>query len=350
MSKLRRWRYLAFPAAGLAVLGALALGVGGQSPGPAAGQQRLRLAYFPNVTHAPAVAGVARGELQRGLPAGVVLDPKVFNAGPAEMEALLAGEVDVGYVGPSPAINTYLKSDGRALRLLAGACSGGAALVARADVGIAGIRDLDGKRVAVPQLGGTQDVSARHFLAQNGLRPREKGGTVEVVPITNPDILSLFVRRQLDAAWVPEPWAARLVKEAGARLVVDERDLWPGRQFTTTVVVVRTAFLEQHAPLVEALLQGHLHSIDWLQQHPDEGQTVVNAELKRLTSKELPAEVLREAWSRVEFTADPNRSSIESFVRAAADAGYLPQQPLDVAGLFHLHPLERARRTLAAAR
>jgi NitT/TauT family transport system substrate-binding protein len=340
------WAALAVPIAGAAVLGGLAFGPGREERRPEAGRERVRLAYFPNVTHAAAVAGLARGEFQKELGDAVYVDAKVFNAGPEEMEALLAGEVDLGYVGPSPAINTYLRSRGRALRVLAGASSGGAALVARPEAGVRAVRDLDGKRVAAPQLGNTQDLSLRRFLAREGLRPREKGGTVQVIPIKNPDILALFRRGELDAAWVPEPWAARLIHEGGARLVLDERDLWPEGKFTTTVLVGRTDFVEKRPELVSAALRAHLRSVEWVRRRPVEARELVNRELKRLTGKALPAEVLREAWGRVAFTPDPHRPSIEAFARAASAAGYLPEE-VDLAGLFFLEPLNALRRTAA---
>jgi NitT/TauT family transport system substrate-binding protein len=330
---------------GVAVLGFLVLrnpNSGARVSNAPQGSERLRLAYNPNVTHAPALVGVARGDFQKAL-GNVRLETKVTNAGPETMEALLAGEIDMAYVGPSPAINTYLKSSGTALKMLAGACSGGAALVARGDSTIRTIRGLDGRRVAVPQLGGTQDVSCRHFLAANGLHSLDKGGTVEILPVKNPDILALFKRKQIDAAWVPEPWAARLVKEAGARIVVDERDLWPDHKFTTTVVVVRSEFLDKHAEDVQALLTAHVRVTDWLSRNANEGQNVVNGELKRLTGKPLPADVLKAAWTRVTFTTDPNQASIESFVEAAAEAGYLKKER-NVAGLFDHKPLQEARR------
>ncbi len=308
----------------------------------------IRLGYFPNVTHAPALVGVARSEFQTALGAQAHVNPKVFNAGPDEMEALLAGEIDAGYVGPSPALNTYLKSNGKALRILAGACSGGASLVARGDTDIRSIPDLNGRRLAIPQLGGTQDVAARHFLSSHGLQPREKGGTVEILPVKNPDILALFKRKQLDAAWVPEPWASRLVAEGNGRLVVDERDLWPNGRFTTTVLVARTKFLEEHPALINLLLQAHLRSVEWLGKNPEEGQAVVNAELKRLTGKELAVPVLKQAWSRLAFVAEPDRPSIEAMARAAAVAGYLPGvdpgERVDLATLFVPEPLAQARR------
>ena len=302
----------------------------------------LRLAYFPNLTHAPALVGIARGDFQRELP-GYFIEPKVVNAGPDAMEALLAGEVDVAYVGPSPAVNTYLKSGGKALKILAGCCSGGASLIARNDEEIHTVADLDHKRVAVPQLGGTQDVSLRHFLDLNHLAPEEKGGTVQIIPVKNPDILALFLQRQIDAAWVPEPWASRLKKDAHAKTVADERDLWPGNAFTTTVIVARSAFVKQHPDAIQGILRAHLADIAWLNTHEAEGQKIVNSELKRLTGKGLTAGVLTEAWNHLSFTDDPNRENITALAEAAEKAGYLKGN-LNLDGAFDTIALASAKQ------
>jgi NitT/TauT family transport system substrate-binding protein len=328
------------------VIGGLAVFFGSPpgSVGLAAGQMPLRLAYFPNITHAPAIVGEERGEFRRALGAHVAIVSTQFNAGPEEMEALLANAVDIGFVGPGPALNTYLKTGGHALKIISGACSGGAALVARDGANIRSIRDLDGKRVAVPLIGGTQDVSLRHFLKAEGLGPVEQGGSVRILPIKNPDILALFRRNQLDAAWVPEPWASRLVHEAHASLVVDERDLWPNGRFTTTVVVVRQAYLKEHPAEVRRFLRGLIRTINWLDAHGDEGRRIVNAQLKKLTGKELPEPVMSDAWSRVTFTTDPDSNSIDAFLRAEQEAGYLPQTQMRTADLLDLQPLEAERQ------
>ncbi len=326
---------------GLAVLLGLALGRGwgGGEKAAAQGQIALRLAYFPNLTHAPALLGVA-GRYARDLP-NVAVSSRVVNAGPEAMEALLAGEVDMAFVGPSPAINTFLKSKGAALRIVAGVCDGGASLMARADEPIASVRDLDGRNVAVPQLGGTQDVSLRHFLAANGLRSRDKGGTVNVLPMANADILTQFKRGALDAAWVPEPWASRLQTEAGAKTAVDERALWPGGRFTTTVLVARRAFMDQHPNVVRDLVRAHAQTVAWMVAHPGEAQTIANAQLKKLSGKPLKDAVLKEAWSHLAFTTDPGAASIQAFAEAARDAGYLKTDHLDLTGL--VAATERAR-------
>jgi NitT/TauT family transport system substrate-binding protein len=187
----------------------------------------VRLGYFPNITHSQALIGVARGDFQKALGSGVTLDAKQFNAGPSVIEALFANQLDIAYIGPNPAINGYTKSNGEALRIVAGATSGGAALVVRSESNIAKPEDLAGKKLASPQLGNTQDVALRAYLADHGLKTKDKGGTVEVVPTDNPQILDLFKQGQIDGAWVPEPWASRLIVDGGGKLFLDERDMWP---------------------------------------------------------------------------------------------------------------------------
>jgi len=294
----------------------------------------VRLAHFPNLTHAPALVAVAKGMLQKGLGERGKLEVKVVNAGPEAMEAMLAGELDLAYVGPSPAINTYIKTGGKDVRVVAGACAGGASLVARKDAAIRSLKDLAGKRVATPQLGNTQDVSLRRFIATVGLSPKERGGQVEILPIKNPDILTQFKLGQIDAAWVPEPWATRIVEESGAVRVLDERTLWPKGEFPTTVIVARTAFLEAHPDLVKAVVQANRDAIRWIAQSPDEAKKVVNDELKRLTGKALPGPVLDESWSFMTFTEDPMPNCFETFVKAATESGFLKDPPSTIQGLF----------------
>ena len=198
----------------------------------------VRIGYFANITHAQALVGKANGTFEKRM--GVKIDWKGFNAGPTAMEALLSGALDIAYVGPNPAVNAYLRSGGKALRVISGACSGGAALVVHRESGVTRPADLKGKRVASPELGNTQDVALRHWLATQGLKPNRD---VKVLPVKNSEIMLLFQQKQIAAAWVPEPWVSRLVAEAGGTIMVDERSLWPEGRFTTAVVVVSGAFL-----------------------------------------------------------------------------------------------------------
>lgn len=302
----------------------------------------VRLAYFPNTTHAAALVGVARGTFQEKLGNTATLETKTFAAGPALIEALFAGEIDVGYVGPSPAINGYVKSKGQALRIVAGASSGGALFVVRRDVAIRGPADFAGKRIATPQLGGTQDVALRHYLQRHGLAPADRGGSVHIVPTQPADAFTLFTRGEIDGAWMAEPWVSRLLVEGGGVVFIDERDEWPGRKFATTVVVARTAFLDAHPELVRRILDAHVESVDWINENPDAVGRTVNSEIERITSKGLPQAVIDRALLNTDILTDPLPATIQKAADAAFALGFLGADKPDLAGLYALGPLEQA--------
>jgi NitT/TauT family transport system substrate-binding protein len=295
----------------------------------------VRLGYFPNITHAAALVGVGRGDFERAV-APMRLVPRVFNAGPQAIEALFAGELDLLYVGSGPAINAYARSRGRALRVVAGAASGGAGLAVRRDSGIRGPGDVGRKSIGTPQLGNTQDIALRAWLGEHGLAPADKGGSVRVVPIANPDILSLMVRGELDGAWVPEPWLTRLVTEADARLLIDERDLWPEGRFATAVVAVSQSFLGERPDPVRRLLDSHVELTLWIREHPDQARVEINRELGRLLGKPLPESLLEQAFSRLEVTYDPISSSLLRGAERAFQLGFLGAERPDLGGLVDL--------------
>jgi NitT/TauT family transport system substrate-binding protein len=311
---------------------------GGSGRGPG-GAVTLRLGFFPNVTHAAALVGTANGMFSQALGSNVKLEEQTYNAGPAEIEALFGDQVDIGYIGPGPAVTGFIRSKGKALRILAGASSGGAALVARVDSGVTDIKSLAGKRVAVPQTGGTQDISLRHALQATGLDSTDKGGNVSVLPVTNADTLTLFVKKELDAAWVPEPWVSRLVKEGNGRVVVDERDLWPNKQFATTVVIVRSEFMKEYPDVVKRFLEGHVQTVTWIGDHKDEARKIVGDRIKQLTGKPIPDDILTNALRRTEITYDPLRESVLTFADWSKALGYQREDRQGVAELIDLGPL-----------
>lgn len=283
----------------------------------------VRVAFFPNITHAAALYASQKKLFAQTLGTAATVEERVFKAGPEEIEALYAGEVDLGYIGPGPAVNGFLKSHGEALKIVAGAASGGAALIARKDAPITQLTDLAGKRVAVPQTGGTQDISLRHALKTVGLRGKDKGGTVDIVQFAPADTLTLFQRGELDAAWLPEPWVARLESELGAKVVLEERTLWPGGTFSTAVVIVRTEFLKQHPALVEKLLAAHREAVTAFTKEPATARAAVGEKIKSLTGKTLPAPLLATALQRTTITADPLKESILTLTDWSKDLGYL---------------------------
>ena len=308
----------------------------GDSARQAAAPAVVRLGYFANVTHAPAIVGLEQGWFAEELGAGVKLEPKTFNAGPEAVEALFSDALDITYVGPNPAINAFAKSEGKAIRIVAGATSGGAALVVQP--ALAKPADLVGKKLATPQLGNTQDVALRAWLKAQGLSANlEGGGDVAVVPQANAQTLETFRAGEIQGAWVPEPWATRLVLEGGGVVLVDERSLWPDGQFVTTHIVVRTQFLEQHPDLVAAVLRAHVRAVDFANAEPAKARELVNAGIAKVTGKALPAAVIEGAWEKLHFTVDPIASSLRKSAEDATAVGLLDPVKLD--GIYELGPL-----------
>ena len=303
---------------------------------PLSAQSVIRVGAFPNITHAQAMVGKSNGYFEKAMGPGVKIDWKGFNAGPAAIEALFAGAIDMTYIGPNPAITGYVRSNGEALRVIAGATSGGAALIVRNDSGIQKPEDFHGKRIATPQLGNTQDVALRSWLKAHGMKPVEKGGDVKVIPLANPDQLTLFVKKELDGAWAPEPWATRLIKEGNGNLFLDERTLWPGGQFVTAHLIVSTKFLKEHPDLVKNWLRAHLELTDWINGHLPDAKRLLNAQIQKETGKALPSSVLDEAFGRMQVTADPLRNSLLNSARSAFDAGFLGRQMPDLSQLYDL--------------
>lgn len=301
----------------------------------------IRVGAFPNVTHAQPMIGKANGWFERAMGPGVKIEWHSFNAGPSAIEALFAGAVDMTYVGPNPAINGYLRSNGDALRIIAGATSGGAALVVRGDSGINKPQDFHGKRIASPQMGNTQDVALRAWLKSQGLKTRDKGGDVTVMPIANPDQLTLFLKKEIDAAWAPEPWASRLVHDAGGRIFLDERTLWPQGRFLTTELVVSTKFLQSHPDLVKNWLRAHVELTDWINTHPAEAKQILNQEIQRETGKALAPAVLNDSFSRLQVTYDPLRQQLLRAAQLAFDAGFLGRQMPDLSRIYDLTLLDQ---------
>ncbi len=289
----------------------------------AAAQTVIRVGAFPNITHPQAMVGKNNGWFEKAMGPQVKIDWKSFNAGPSAIEALFAGAIDMTYIGPNPAISGYVRSNGEALRIIAGATSGGAALVVRIDSGIQKPEDFHGKKIGSPQMGNTQDVALRAWLKGNGMKTTDKGGDVQ---LANPDQLTLFLKKELDAAWAPEPWATRLIKEGNGRLFLDERTLWPNGQFITAHLIVRTQFLKEHLDLVKNWIRAHVELTDWINGHLPEAKKLLNQQIAKETGKALPDAVLDEAFGRMQATYDPLRGSLMNAAKSAFDAGFLGRQ------------------------
>lgn len=303
-------------------------------------QDTVRVAFFPNIGHSIAIVGMEKGIFSEKLGNQTTIKTRLFDSGPQVIESMFANEIDIAYVGPGPAINGFLKSDGQALKILAGASSGGVSLVVHPDSGITSPADFSGKRIAAPQIGNTQDVSLRSFLYQNNLKPVEKGGSVYVINVVNPDIFTLFSKGELDAALVPEPWATRLVQQLGGIRLFQEKELWPDQKFSSAVLIVRSDFLEKHPDIVHKWVEAHVQTSDWINDHLDETETIFNDFLKKNTGKTLQPQLLHESFSNLQITYDPIESSINTFAERANSLGYLGREGYSLEGIFYTGPLD----------
>ncbi|MBC6461103.1 ABC transporter substrate-binding protein [Actinomadura sp. HBU206391] len=333
----RRMRLRSAAAALVVLTGAGALTACGDDSGASGGgSTEVKLGYFPNITHATALVGMQKGYFTKQLGSGVKLKTATFNAGPAATEALFSGAIDATYIGPSPAINAWAKSHGKAVKIVSGAASGGASLVVQPS--IKSVADLRGKTIATPQLGNTQDVALRYYLKQQGLRTdKNGGGDVHVRPQDNAVTLQSFAQGEIDGAWVPEPHASRLVLENKGRRLLNENDLWPGKRFVVTHLIVRTEFLKSHPDLVKKLVAGSVEANAYINADPAGAKRAANAQLAALSGKPLKDDVLESSFKEMTFTDDPIASSLREGAKHAQDIGLL--DPVDLKGIYDLGPL-----------
>ncbi len=303
-------------------------------------KRTISIGYFPNLNHAQAVIGFGEGIFQKNLGDNVNVKTFLFNAGPSAIEALFAKQIDMAYVGPSPAINGYMVSHGEELRIVAGASSGGVVFVVRNDSNINNVADLDGKRFSTPQLGNTQDVSFKTYLLNNGFKTKDKGGTIEVLPLKNADIYILMQKGDLDGAWIAEPWGEKLLDETKSKLFLDERDLWSDGKFTSSLIIVRTDFLQNNQDIVKKILETHVNLTDWINANKDHAYSKFNIALKKLTRQTIPDKQLINAFDRMELTYEPLQGTLYKMAEDAFSLGFFKTKP-DLSKIFDLTILEQ---------
>ena len=309
-------------------------------------ENKLRIAYFPNIGHAIPVVGIENGLFAEYLGDDVTIETRVFDSGPQAIEALFANSVDVAYVGPGPAINGFLNSENNNIKILAGAASGGASFIVHPDSEINIASDFAGKKIAAPQIGNTQDVSLRHYLSENGLKPAEKGGSVVVYNIANPDIYTLFVKGEIDGAWVAEPWATILESELNGVRLFHEEELWPDNEFASVLLIGNVDYVEDNKEIIQNFLSAHHETMMWINDNPKDTRIAFNNFLDSHLGQSLSDDVVDIALSNLKITDDPKPNSIFSFAEKADILGYLGRNGYDLSGIFYYfdtNSLEDAR-------
>ena len=297
--------------------------------------EKVRIAFFPSIVHAVPIVGMENKIFHQNLSDETQIEIKIFDSGPQVIESLFSNSIDIAYVGPGPVINGYLKSNGNALKILACAADGGASLIAQKESGLEDIENFDGKRIAAPQISNTQDVSLRHYLSANELTPVEKGGTVYVLNIANPDIYTLFAKGDIDGAWVPEPWATMLVQDLAGVRIFNESQFWPDEQFSSVLLIARTDFVEKNPEIIHHWIKSNEETVEWINANPEKTKQVYSKFLKNYMGKTLPDEIIDESFSNLIITSDPLRKSVFTFAERADSLGYLGRSGYDISEIFY---------------
>ncbi len=292
------------------------------------GKTQVRVAYFPNITHSQALIMKEQGSLEKKLGADCEVSWLAFNAGPAEIEAMFAGEVDLGYIGPVPAMNAYVKSKGD-IRIIANACDAGAVLLKSKDSEISSVADLSGKKVAIPQLGNTQHLCLLQLLKDHGLSAKSEGGTVEVVAVANADLQGLLEQGQIDAALPPEPWGSILEKQCDAKIVLDQEEVFMKGQYPTAVVIANYDFYKEHPDIVEAFLMLHKEATLYVNQETDQAIEIINRQIEAVTGKSIAPDIMKSAFQRLAVTVDISPDAIRAFGEIGIDQGFISKLPED---------------------
>ncbi len=318
----------------IAVVGIIAF-VGISQSSSDASENKIRVAFFPSIIHAVPIVGMENQTFADNLDDDLAIQVKIFDSGPQVIESIFSNSVDIAYVGPGPVINGFLKSDGKDLKILAGAANGGASFVIQKNSGLEMIENYSGKRVAAPQISNTQDVSLRHYLAENGLKSAEKGGDVFVLNISNPDIYTLFAKGDIDGAWVPEPWATMLVEDLNGTRLYDESEFWPENQFSSVLLIGRSDYIEKNPEIIKKWINANEKTVQWINNHPDESKKLYNEFMKSYMGKTLPENIVEKSFSNIIITSEPLENSVYTFAERADSLGYLGLDGYTLDGIFY---------------
>ena len=298
-------------------------------------EKKIRIAFFPSIIHAVPIVGMENQTFSENLDTDLDIQVKIFDSGPQVIESIFSNSVDLAYVGPGPVINGYLKSDGKDLKILASAANGGASFVIQKNSGLESIENYPGKRIAAPQISNTQDVSLRHYLAENGLISAEKGGDVFVLNISNPDIYTLFAKGDIDGAWVPEPWATMLVEELDGIRLFDENEFWPENKYSSVLLIGRADYIEKNPEIIKKWIDANEKTVKWINDNPTESKKLYNEFLKDYMGKTLPEKIVEESFSNIVITSEPVEKSIHIFAERADSLGYLGRDGYTLDEIFY---------------
>ena len=328
-------KILGMTVSGIVVIVAIAITIISFSDSDQINQDKIRVAFFPSIGHIIPIVGLEEKIFEKGIGEEKQIETKLFDSGPQVIESIFSGSIDVAYVGPGPIINGFLKSDGKDIKILSGAASGGASFIIQPNSGLESLENFDGKRIASPQISNSQDVSLRHYLESHGLKSVENGGTVFVLNISNPDIYTLFAKGDIDGAWVPEPWATILVQELDGIRLFNEEKLWANEEFASVLLIVRTEYLENNPETIQKWVESHEKTVTWINANPDKSKSLFSSFLIDYMGKSLPTKIIDESFSNITITSDPIKNSVIIFAERADSLGYLGRDGYNLDGIFY---------------
>ena len=328
-------KILGMAAGGIVVIVVISITIISFSDSDQINQDKIRVAFFPSIGHIIPIVGLEEKIFEKGIGEEKQIETKLFDSGPQVIESIFSGSIDVAYVGPGPIINGFLKSDGKDIKILSGAASGGASFIIQPNSGLESLENFDGKRIASPQISNSQDVSLRHYLESHGLKSVENGGTVFVLNISNPDIYTLFAKGDIDGAWVPEPWATILVQELDGIRLFNEEKLWPNEEFASVLLIVRTEYLENNPETIQKWVESHEKIVTWINSNPDKSKSLFSSFLIDYMGKSLPTKIIDESFSNITITSDPIKNSVIIFAERADSLGYLGRDGYNLDGIFY---------------
>ena len=328
-------KILGMAVSGIVVIVAIAIIITSFSNSDQINQDKIRVAFFPSIGHIIPIVGLEEKIFEKGIGEEKQIETKLFDSGPQVIESIFSGSIDIAYVGPGPIINGFLKSDGKDIKILSGAASGGASFIIQPNSGLESLENFDGKRIASPQISNSQDVSLRHYLESHGLKSVENGGTVFVLNISNPDIYTLFAKGDIDGAWVPEPWATILVQELDGIRLFNEEKLWPNEEFASVLLIARTEYLENNPETVQKWIESHEKTVTWINSNPNKSKSLFSNFLIDYMGKSLPTKIIDESFSNITITSDPIKNSIIIFAERADSLEYLGRSGYNLDGIFY---------------
>jgi NitT/TauT family transport system substrate-binding protein len=321
-------------AIGTGIAGIVLIGIAVGLLGGSDTEGKIRVAYFPNIGHAVPIVGIEYGFFDDIL-TDIIIETRIFDSGPQAIESLFANAIDLAYVGPGPAVNGFLKSESKNIVIISGAASGGSSFIIHPNSDIKSGADLAGKKIAAPQIANTQDVSLRNYIAENGFKTAERGGSVYVLNVANPEIYTLFTKGDIDGAWVPEPWATILVNELGGKRLFHEESLWPEKRFASVLLVARADYVRENPQVITQWLTAHDKAVSWINANPDETEIIFNSFMQKELRTTFADGIIHESFGNIEITSDTIPLSISTFAERANSLGYLGREGYSLDGIFY---------------